>query len=88
MNPDEAELDLDKTKENLWQLITLQSSQYESVLQFLDESIPKLKKKQQEDMSGSLSQKLYQLAQRIHRLFLKNTLEPLTDFTSQLKNSQ
>ncbi len=61
---EEQELDLGKTGENLWQLITMQgaTAQYDSVLQFLDESIPKLKKKQQEDMKQNLGSKLYQLS--------------------------
>jgi uncharacterized protein YjaG (DUF416 family) len=41
------ELDLGKTGENLWQLITLKGpkAEYESVIEFLEESIPKLKSK-------------------------------------------
>jgi hypothetical protein len=42
------ELDLGKTGENLWHLITLKGpkAEYESVIEFLEESIPKLKSKQ------------------------------------------
>lgn len=44
---DENELDLGKTRENIWQLLTFSgpAPQYDSVLQFLDESIPRLKRK-------------------------------------------
>ncbi len=38
----EETIDLDKTKENLWQLITFDSSvSYSSLLSFIDESMPK-----------------------------------------------
>ena len=41
-------MDLGKTGENLWHLITLKGpkAEYESVIEFLEESIPKLKSKQ------------------------------------------
>ena len=55
------ELDLGKTGENLWHLITLKGpkAEYESVIEFLEESIPKLKSKQQEDMRENLANRLY-----------------------------
>ncbi len=66
------ELDLGKTGENLWNLVTLKGpkAEYESVIEFLEESIPKLKSKQQEDMRENLANRLYQMSQRIVKSFI------------------
>jgi hypothetical protein len=37
-------------------------AEYDSVLEFLEESIPKLKCKQQEDMRDNLANRLYQVS--------------------------
>jgi hypothetical protein len=39
-------------------------------MQFLDESIPKLKRKQQEDMRQNMSSRIYQMSQSIHKAFV------------------
>lgn len=49
----EEEVDLDKTKEGLWSLLTGQYQtvmKYESVFKFIEESMPQLKRVQQENM--------------------------------------
>lgn len=54
---EDAELDMAKTKENIWGLLTMQGD-YDSVLQFIDESIPKLKRRQQEDMRETVKARI------------------------------
>ncbi len=83
---EEKELDLGKTGKNLWNLITMSgpSAEYEAVLQFLDESIPKLKVKQQADMNQHLSTRLYHLSQRLVKTFLSTSLDPLRQPSSNI----
>ena len=61
------ELDLEKTKKSFWEIITFQSSfkrdsqQYSSILNFLEDSLPRLKKIQIEDIRKALEVRAYQL---------------------------
>jgi hypothetical protein len=75
-------LDLSKTGERLWGLVTTGAAQYTSVLEFIDESIPRLKLRQQEDLVASLGQRLYQTAQHIHAGFLQQALGNVDDETA------
>jgi hypothetical protein len=65
----QRELDLGSTKDKIWDLITLKGGprnlEYESVIEFLEESIPKLKSKQQEDMRENLANRIYSMSQLI-----------------------
>ncbi|CDW76946.1 UNKNOWN [Stylonychia lemnae] len=79
------EIDLVKTKENLWQLLTFSTQQYDSVFHFIDESIPTLKKKQQKDMLESLWQRLFNITQRICKVFIKETFQDIDTFMAKLK---
>ncbi|TNV82156.1 hypothetical protein FGO68_gene5236 [Halteria grandinella] len=72
-------LDLSKTGEQLWGLLSGSFSHYESVLDFIDESIPKLKVKQQEDLQVDLEQRLYAIAQKIHQVFLRQCMDMGSD---------
>jgi hypothetical protein len=61
-------------------------AEYDSVLEFLEESIPKLKCKQQEDMRDNLANRLYQVSQRVLRSFINITCDESIQFVSLLKN--
>ena len=75
------EIDLDKTKENLWSLITFNTqTNFESIFHFLDDSIPKLKRKQQKDMLEALWNRLFSVNQRICKLFIKSTFQEIDGF--------
>ena len=59
---EEDEIDLAKTKESLWDLLTgrFQTvNQYESVFQFIEESMPQLKRVQQQNMRVSVEKMIF-----------------------------
>eukprot|EP00347_Sterkiella_histriomuscorum_P013080 403366099 len=84
------EIDLDKTKQNLWQLLTFTTNtqQYESLFHFIDDSIPTLKKKQQKDMLEQLQQRLYLIQQRISKCFIKDTFSSIDVLHQKLKSDK
>jgi len=73
---EDAELDMAKTKENIWGLLTMQND-YDSVLQFIDESIPRLKKRQQEDMRETVKARISDIRQLIVKLAMKLSLNEM-----------
>ena len=73
---EDAELDMAKTKENIWGLLTMQGD-YDSVLQFIDESIPKLKRRQQEDMRETVKARIGDIRQLIVKVVTKDALQEM-----------
>ena len=63
--------------ESIWHYVAETTAQYTSIFSFIDESIPKLKKIQLDDMNRIFDNRIQTCKKRLYKNFVRNSLKEL-----------